>query len=151
MEARRAVDGLEQAAMELYVTQGFEKTTVADIAARVGLTERTFFRHFTDKREVLFSGSANLAELLTEQVLSAPDTAAPIEAVGAALQSAGAVIQERGDWSKQRQAVIAANPSCASASHQAGIVGFGACRGAAGGAASRNHRPVSLPRPVLPL
>jgi AcrR family transcriptional regulator len=101
---------LEQAAMELYVERGFENTTVAGIAERAGLTERTFFRHFTDKREVLFSGSAILAELLRERVADAPDSATPIEAVCIALQAAGAVIQERGDWSKQRQAVIAENP-----------------------------------------
>jgi AcrR family transcriptional regulator len=95
--------------MELFVERGFENTSVAEIAARAGLTERTFFRHFNDKREVLFSGSAMLVELLGAEVVSAPKTASPIEAVGAALQAAGAIIQERGDWSAQRQAVIAAN------------------------------------------
>jgi AcrR family transcriptional regulator len=83
---------------------------VAEIAERAGLTERTFFRHFADKREVLFGGSASLVELLAEHVAGAPATAAPIDAVSGALQAAGAVIQERGDWSRQRQAVIAANP-----------------------------------------
>jgi len=96
--------------MELYVERGFERTTVAEIAERAGLTERTFFRHFTDKREVLFSGSASLAELLADRVAAAPKAAAPIDVVSAAFQAAGAVIQERGEWSKQRQDVIAANP-----------------------------------------
>jgi AcrR family transcriptional regulator len=95
--------------MELYVERGFENTTVAEIAESAGLTERTFFRHFADKREVLFSGSAGLQELLAEQVGGAPDGAAPIVAVTTALEAAGAVLQERGDWSRQRQAVIAAN------------------------------------------
>jgi AcrR family transcriptional regulator len=95
--------------MELYVARGFENTTVAEIAESAGLTERTFFRHFADKREVLFSGSAALQELLAEHVAGAPDNAAPIVAVTAALEAAGAVLQERGDWSRQRQAVIAAN------------------------------------------
>jgi AcrR family transcriptional regulator len=101
---------LEQAAMALYVERGFESTTVAEIAQRAGLTERTFFRHFGDKREVLFAGSADLVQLLIDRVTGAPDDATPIAAVRAALQAAGAVIQERGEWSKQRQAVIAANP-----------------------------------------
>ena len=101
---------LEQAAMELYVERGFDNTTVAAIADRAGLTERTFFRHFTDKREVLFAGSATLANLLTERVAEAPVTDAPLAAVSGALQAAGALIQERGDWSKQRHAVIGANP-----------------------------------------
>jgi AcrR family transcriptional regulator len=95
--------------MELYVERGFENTTVAEIAQTAGLTERTFFRHFADKREVLFSGSAALQELLADHVASAPDGAAPIVAVSAALEAAGAVLQKRGDWSRQRQAVIAAN------------------------------------------
>ncbi|MBV8480398.1 MAG: TetR family transcriptional regulator, partial [Actinobacteria bacterium] len=59
---------LEQAAMELYAERGFDETTVAEIAARAGLTERTFFRHYADKREVLFGGGELLAELLTSAV-----------------------------------------------------------------------------------
>ncbi len=100
---------LAQAAMELYVAQGYDNTTVAEIAARAGLTERTFFRHFADKREVLFAGSEDLAALLSGGVAQAPPSASPIEAVGAALQAAGAVLQERGEFAAQRQAVIASN------------------------------------------
>ena len=62
---------------------GFEQTTVAEIAERAGLTERTFFRHFADKREVLFAGAEALQELLVSAVAGAPDSAAPIEAVAA--------------------------------------------------------------------
>ena len=51
---------LVKAAMELYGERGFEQTTVAEIAERAGLTERTFFRHFADKREVLFAGAGAL-------------------------------------------------------------------------------------------
>jgi len=100
---------LEQAAMELYVERGFEQTTVAEIAERAGLTERTFFRHFADKREVLFAGAGMLEEFLVSAVAGAPESAAPIEAVAAALEAAGALLQERREWSRQRQAVIAAN------------------------------------------
>ena len=95
--------------MDLYVERGYENTTVAEIADRAGVTERTFFRHFKDKREVLFGGSESLATLLADRVAAAPRGATPIAAVSEALQAAGAVIQQRGDWSKQRQAVIAAN------------------------------------------
>ena len=80
---------LEQAALELYGERGFEQTTVAEIAKRAGLTERTFFRHFADKREVLFWGAGALQELLVGTVASAPDSAAPIDAVAAALEAAG--------------------------------------------------------------
>ncbi|HYZ54728.1 MAG TPA: TetR family transcriptional regulator [Streptosporangiaceae bacterium] len=100
---------LEQAALELYIERGFEQTTVAEIAKRAGLTERTFFRHFADKREVLFSGAGTLQELLVTAVADAPDSAAPIDAVAAAMQAAGALLQDRRDSARQRQAIIAAN------------------------------------------
>ncbi len=102
---------LEQAALELYVERGFELTTVAEIAERAGLTERTFFRYFADKREVLFAGAGTLRELMVGALAGAPESAAPIEAVAAALEAAGAVLGERREHARQRQAVIAANPA----------------------------------------
>src|SRR6266576_2542870 len=100
---------LAQAAMELYGERGFDQTTVAEIARRAGLTERTFFRHFADKREVLFAGAGTLQEFLVSAVADAPDSVAPIDAVAAALGAAGALLQERREYARQRQAVIAAN------------------------------------------
>jgi AcrR family transcriptional regulator len=99
---------LEQAAFALYGERGFDNTTVAEIAQRAGLTERTFFRHFADKREVLFAGSAALQELLVSTVADAPDDLAPIEAVAAAIEAAGAQLEERRERARQRQAIIAA-------------------------------------------
>ena len=96
--------------MDLFSMRGFEETTVAQIAERAGLTERTFFRHFADKREVLFAGSGDLLELLVTAVDRMPATASPMEAVAAGLEAAGAVFnQERRLYSRQRQAIIAAN------------------------------------------
>src|SRR5437660_7887294 len=101
---------LMQSALELYATRGYDQTTVAEIAERAGLTERTFFRHFTDKKEVLFAGSNNLRDLLVGAVASAPSSAAPIEAVAMGLLAAGVVFDdERRDYSMRRQSVIAAN------------------------------------------
>jgi AcrR family transcriptional regulator len=100
---------LTQAAFELYGERGFEQTTVAEIAERAGLTERTFFRHFADKREVLFAGADALQELLVDTVAKAPDSAAPLETVAAALEAAGAFIQAGGELARQRQAIIAAS------------------------------------------
>ena len=100
---------LEQAALALYGERGFENTTVAEIAERAGLTERTFFRHYADKREVLFAGGDALQELLVSTVADAPDSLSPIDAVAAALQAAGALLQERREYARQRQAVIAAS------------------------------------------
>src|ERR1700722_2780701 len=100
---------LEQAALELYVERGFEQTTVAEIAHRAGLTERTFFRYFTDKREVLFGGSSALQELLVTTVAGAPDGMARIDARAVGVAAMGAVLQERRAYSLQRQAAIVAN------------------------------------------
>src|SRR5882724_2192632 len=100
---------LEQAALALYGERGFESTTVAEIAERAGLTERTFFRYFADKREVLFGGASTLRELLVSAVANAPDSAAPIDAVAAALEAAATTFQTRRDHARQRHAVIAAS------------------------------------------
>jgi AcrR family transcriptional regulator len=101
---------LEQAAMELYAERGFDQTTVAEIAKRAGLTERTFFRHFADKREILFAGSAVLQDNMVKAVAGAPAGASPIEAVTAAVVAAGAMLQERRPHARKRQAVIVAHP-----------------------------------------
>jgi AcrR family transcriptional regulator len=100
---------LEQAALELFDERGFEGTTVAEIAARAGLTERTFFRHFADKREVLFDGAGTLQQLLVGAVAGAPESFTPIEAVAAAIEGAGAHLQERREFARRRQAIITAN------------------------------------------
>ena len=100
---------LEQAAMELYGERGYEQTTVAEIAKRAGLTERTFFRHFTDKREVLFPGSESLQSAMVSAVAGAPPGCAPIEAVAAGLDAAAALLGDRREFSRQRRAIIAAN------------------------------------------
>jgi AcrR family transcriptional regulator len=101
---------LEQAALDLYQERGFEQTTAAEIAERAGLTERTFFRYFADKREVLFGGQDLLREIYMRTIEAAPDSAAPIDAVAAALEASAPVFRERHGRAQQRQMVIAANP-----------------------------------------
>jgi AcrR family transcriptional regulator len=88
---------LEKAAMELFQERGYVRTTVEAIAARAGLTERTFFRYFADKREVLFSGSKELEKGIVDGIASAPREASPLDAVTAALEAAGAELQDRRD------------------------------------------------------
>ena len=100
---------LEEAALELYRERGFEQTTVAEIAQRAGLTERTFFRYFTDKREVLFGGQSTLNELFVRSVAEAPPSASPLDAVAAALEATAGLLESRRALARQRQAVIAAN------------------------------------------
>ncbi len=102
---------LQEAALALYSERGFDQTTAAQIAARAGLTERTFFRHFADKREVLFGGSALLQERIVAGVAGAPPEDGPLDAVACGLAAGAALMGEfRRDLSRQRQAVIAANP-----------------------------------------
>src|ERR1700743_167634 len=84
---------LEQAAMELFQERGYVRTTVEEIAARAGLTERTFFRYFADKREVLFSGAKALEKAIVERIANAPQDAAPLAAVSAAFVAAGAELE----------------------------------------------------------
>jgi AcrR family transcriptional regulator len=103
---------LQAAALELYVTQGFEQTTVEEIARAVGLTERTFFRHFADKREVLFDPQHRLQQAFLDAVDTAPPAATPLETVASALATAADLFtDERRSWSRRRQSVIAANPA----------------------------------------
>jgi AcrR family transcriptional regulator len=100
---------LEQAALQLYSEHGFDQTTVAEIAERAGLTQRTFFRHFADKREVLFSGVRELQDLIVRAVAGAPKSAAPIDAVAAGLTAAGVMLQGRQEFARQRARIVAAN------------------------------------------
>lgn len=102
---------LQEAALALFAERGFDQTTAAQIADRAGVTERTFFRHFADKREVLFGGSDLLQERILAGVASAPAADAPLDAVSRGLDAAAAMLGEsRRDLAQQRQAVIAANP-----------------------------------------
>jgi len=101
---------LQRAALELYSERGYDQTTVAEIAKRAGLTERTFFRYFADKREVLFHGTGLLQERLVEGISSAPEGLSPLDVVGAALEGAAAPFDEAGDFPRRRQAIINANP-----------------------------------------
>jgi AcrR family transcriptional regulator len=95
--------------MELYAERGYEQTTVAEIAERAGLTARTFFRYFADKREVLFAGSDALGDRLVAALDAAPDSATPLGAVAAALDVVAELIGDDRDHSRRRQAIIAAN------------------------------------------
>jgi len=107
-----APERLQKAALELFATRGFEQTTATEIAQSVGLTERTFFRHFSDKREVLFYGQHRLAEAFLAGVDAAAPGASPIEIVASALQSAASFFpDERRPYSRTRQSVIDQNPA----------------------------------------
>jgi len=99
---------LEQAAMDLFVERGYAHTTVGDIAERAELTERTFFRYFSDKREVLFSGSKVLEDTLVDVITRAPKDVPAFEVVANAFEVAGAELQSRRDFSyvRARYAIV---------------------------------------------
>ncbi|HEY1821651.1 MAG TPA: TetR family transcriptional regulator [Trebonia sp.] len=101
---------LQQAALELYRERGYDQTTVTEIAKRAGLTERTFFRYFADKREVLFHGAGLLQERLVQGIEAAPDGLPPLDVVGWTLEAAAGPIEEIREFSRRRQAIIIANP-----------------------------------------
>jgi AcrR family transcriptional regulator len=101
---------LMKAAIALFDEQGYEATTVAEIAERAGLTKRTFFRHFADKREVLFSGSHELQRLWLEGVAAAPADATPLAVVTAGLDPVAEMFTERHEFARIRAGIIEANP-----------------------------------------
>jgi AcrR family transcriptional regulator len=101
---------LREAAMALFEERGYAETTVADIARAAGLTKRTFFRYFADKREVLFAGSDALQAELVAAVEAAPSEAGPFEAAVSGLDALAAFFQDRREFSVRRQRVIDSSP-----------------------------------------
>jgi AcrR family transcriptional regulator len=105
-----ARERLELAALELFRERGYDSTTVAEIATRAGLTKRSFFRHFADKRELLFSGQELLVQLIAEAVGGAPASATPLDAITAALVALDPIFDdERRALARERQVIIADN------------------------------------------
>jgi AcrR family transcriptional regulator len=100
-----------QAALELYREHGYEETTTAQIAARAGVTERTYFRHFADKREVLFGGEAELSAILVDAVAAAPAGLAPLPVLVRAFAAAVPLLVLNRPVAEQRARVIAVTPA----------------------------------------
>jgi AcrR family transcriptional regulator len=100
---------LTKAAIELFAERGYDDTTVTEIAKRAGLTKRTFFRYFADKREVLFSGAEQLAQVWLAGVAAAPADAGPLAIVAAGFEPLAQLFEERLEFARLRAEVIAAN------------------------------------------
>ena len=96
--------------MALYAERGFENTTVAEIADRAGLTERTFFRHFADKREVLFGGSSELERRWVEAVAAEAPGASVLATVTAGFDAMAEMFEERHAFARLRAGIVEANP-----------------------------------------
>jgi AcrR family transcriptional regulator len=102
---------LREAALELYLERGYEQTTTAQIAARAGVTERTYFRHFADKREVLFDGEAELRAILVDAIATAPDGSAPLPTLVRAFVAAVPLLVANRPVAQRRAQVIAVTPA----------------------------------------
>jgi len=107
-----AAQRLYAAALHLYEQRGFDAVTVTEIAARAGLTRRSFFRHYADKREVLFGGSERLPPALYDHIVAAPPAVGPVDAVLAAVTAAAQQLLTEVDsaMAARRQAIISASP-----------------------------------------
>ena len=104
-----AAGRLQRAALELFDERGFDRTTVAEIAKRAGLNERSFYRYFADKREVLFDGDGNLEAYLTQALEAAPAGLSPLDAMLAILADAARMFLPK-ELLRTRERVIEANP-----------------------------------------
>ena len=107
-DARRR---LQKAALELWGERGYEATTTAQIAERAGVTERTFFRHFPDKREVLFDGAAEMRSILIEALDKAPAKLSPLNALQFAFSALEPMFEQNRPYSRLRQKIIAETPA----------------------------------------
>ncbi len=102
---------LQRVALELFRERGYDRTTAAEIAARAGVTERTFFRHFPDKREVLFDGEAILRAALTASITDAPDKLGPLDTLFRAFRSVQPALEDNRPFAKPRHEVISSTPA----------------------------------------
>ena len=102
---------LQRAAVDLFREHGFDRTTAAEIAARADVTERTFFRHFRDKREVLFDGQAVLVDALTASIANAPAELGALATLFRAFRSVTPLLEANRSFSEPRQEVISATPA----------------------------------------
>jgi AcrR family transcriptional regulator len=105
-----AAGRLGKAAIELFAEQGYEATTVAEIAERAGLTKRTFFRYYSDKREVLFGGAQELEDRWLTGMDAAPEHADPMAVVAAGFDPISDLFADRHPFARLRAGIVAANP-----------------------------------------
>jgi AcrR family transcriptional regulator len=107
-EARERLRG---AALELYAARGYDGTTTAEIAAAAGVNHRTFFRHFADKREVLFGSEDRSRESLVNEIIGAPVDLAPAQVLLQAFLQATKALDANTECATSRLRLIAATPA----------------------------------------
>ena len=102
---------LQVAALELFSERSYDRTTAAEIAARAGVTERTFFRHFPDKQEVLFDGEALVRTALSAAVADAPNGLGPLDMLFRAFRAFQSTLEDSWSYSKPRHELISVTPT----------------------------------------
>ena len=102
---------LQKAALELFAERGYAETTAAEIAAHAGVTERTFFRHFPDKREVLFAGEAEFRQTLIGSAAAAPEALGPLDALLWGFHKVAPMLEQYRPYSEIRSKVVAEAPA----------------------------------------
>ena len=102
---------LQEAALVLYREHGYEAITAAEIAAEAGVTERTFFRHFPDKREVLFGGQDTLRAAVARAVAEVPDGPAPLAVLALAFRAMMPILEMNRPFARPRSEIIEAVPA----------------------------------------
>ena len=101
---------LAEAALELFQTRGYDRTTAAQIAAAAGVTERTFFRYFPDKREVLFDGEARVQAALVASIIDAPADLGPLEMLFRSFHAFRPMLEDRRAYAEPRHRIVSATP-----------------------------------------
>ena len=102
---------LQGAALELFLERGYDQTTTASIAAQAGVTERTFYRHFPDKKEILFGGQAAFQATIIEAIAGAPPGSALLQVLCDAFSAVEPIFEGNRSFAAARQSVIAATPA----------------------------------------
>ncbi len=108
---------LQRAALELFRERGYDRTTAAEIAARAGVTERTFFRYFPDKREVLFDGETVLRSALLRSIADAPGELGPLETLFRAFRSVCPLLENNRPFSVPRHRIVSSTPALQEREH----------------------------------
>ena len=108
---------LRQAALDLYDQHGYDQVTTAEIAARAGVTERTFYRHFADKREVVFDGENDLRDILVAGVADAPSDLAPLPTLLWSFRSAAALLEGNRRQSEPLRRIVSVTPALRERAH----------------------------------
>lgn len=104
-----AAERLQEAALSLFVERGYDQVTVAEIAQRAGLTRRSFFNHFADKREIFFAGAADFQADVVRHVVAAPASMGALDAAVAALTGAGLQLARYASSARDVRAIIASS------------------------------------------